>query len=280
MKTPCNPFVCSVLASLACLAAPILLSSASAAQSDDLLVVEAPGERGARNQLLARLANIRVTVHWNDASAKEVAQFLQSASGKSMNVVVSSRTVKPEAMPRVTMTLKNITVKNLMALVQDQTDLRFTYQSGVVFLKPKDEVKARTFLRMYDVRAAVMPVKNFKPRYKLGLRVNEEEAGVGVDDEEAKPLLFDADRLVELVRGNAAKDSWDRPGVSIDSLNGILLVRQSVRGHREVRDLLVQLGAIPPTLRVVARRVPTKLGSSVKPKAPRKPAKDDKRVVR
>lgn len=245
-KTLLSPILLSMTA--------LLLSTPSMAQLDDLLVVEKRQDLSARNRLVQHLRGIKVTVNFKDASAKEVVDFLQVVSGKGTNFILSSRTMKDGDYPTVTMQLNSISIANLMAAYEEQTSLRFSYRAGMVFLKPKDEVKEFTYLRIYDVRAAVMPVKNFKPRYKFGLRGSGEETVIDEDDGEAEPLMYSAERLIDLIRDNAVKDSWDKDSTSIETMRGILLVKQSVRGHRKVQEILVKLGAIPAVRRVVVKR--------------------------
>ncbi len=235
-------------------AAVSLLATPTSAQNDDLLVVEKRKDLAARTRMVNQLRKICVTVNFEDATAREVASYIQFASGKSVNVIVSSKTMKPDDMPKTTLALKSISLANLMSVIEQQTGLRFTFNSGMIFLKPKDEVKALAYLRMYDVRAAVFAATEFIPP-KLGLRPPDSEGDFAATEGEPKPINgYDIDRLVELIRNNAVSETWDTEGVSLDALNGILLVRQTVKGHRAVREILVKMGAVPAKRRIVLRR--------------------------
>jgi len=273
--TPSIPFLLSAFA-------VGLLMAPTTAQNDELLVVEKRQDLAARTRMLAHLRKIYVTVNFQDMTAREIARYIQDASGKSINVIVSGKTVKPDDMPKVTLALKKISLANLMSAIEGQTGLRFTFSNGMIFLKPKDEVKAFAYLQMYDVRAAVFAATVFIPP-KLGLRPPDEEGGfVGGVEDDPKPINgYDIDRLIDLIKTHAVSDTWDTEGIAIDGLGGVLLVRQTVRGHRMTRELLEKLGAIPRTRRVVrrtARRAKlapkTKkkktTGKSKAPKAPRK----------
>jgi hypothetical protein len=242
------------------------------AQNDDLLVVEKRKDLAARTKMVNVLRKTRVTVNFEDATATEVARYLQIASGKSINIIVSSKTMKPEDMPKTTLALKSVSLANLMSVIEQQTGLRFTFNSGMIFLKPKAEVKAFAYLRMYDVRAAVFAVAEFIPP-KLGLRPPDGEGGFASSEGEPSPVNgYDADKLVDLVRNNAVSESWDTEGISIDALNGILLVRQTVKGHRQVRQILEKMGAIPAVRRIVRRSRRVARPGPIK-KAVRVPAK-------
>ena len=160
---------------LSILLGSLLLCCPTPAQ-ENLLVIERKTDRAGRNLLLQKLKRVRVTLNFVDASAEEVAQYLSTAAGESIAFIVSSRTVKPSELPKLNLTLKKISLHNAMAVIQAKTDLRFVYRSGVVFIRPKDEVKEFTYLEFYDVRAAVMKAPNF-PAPKLGLPVPGEEGG-------------------------------------------------------------------------------------------------------
>ena len=56
------------------------------------------------------------------------------------------------------------------------------------------------------------------------------------------------------VISNMSQDLGDGRYLSLDALNGILLVRQTVKGHRAVREILVKMGAVPAKRRIVLRR--------------------------
>lgn len=189
---------------------PLLLAAFSAgvlvtptpAQDDELLVVEKRGDLAARTRMVAHLRKIFVTVNFDNASARDVAEYIQVASGKTVNVIVSSKTVKPDELPKLTLALNKIRLTNLMSTIETQTDLRFTFNSGMIFLKPKAEVKAFSYLKMYDVRAAVFMATEFIPP-KLGLRPPDEESSgfVGGVEGEPKPINgYDIDRLIDLIK--------------------------------------------------------------------------------
>ena len=241
-----------------------LLAAGLPAQDRDLLVVEKRKDLAARTRIVSYLRSIRVSVNFEDVTASEFVEYLQSATAKKVNFILSKKA--KAAAPKTSFTLKRITLDNLLGLYETKTGLRFTFNSGMVFLKQADEVKEFAYLRIYDVRAAVFKAPVFIGP-KLGLRPLDSEGGfTGSTEEEPVSINgFDADRLVDLVKSNVVMKTWDQDGISIDSMNGVLLVRQSVRGHKAVRGMLIKLGAIPAP-RVVKRR-------PVRSKATKKTAK-------
>jgi len=237
MKTLCLPALFVGLS--------LLVPATLAAQDTDLLVVERKADRAGRDLLLRKLKKVRVTLSFNEASAEETAQYLSAAAGKGIAFIVSSRTVKSSELPKLTLTLKGLSLANAMAVISTQTEVRYVYRSGVVFIKPKDEVKEFTYLQIYDVRAATMKMPNFRAP-KLGLNLGE-EGGNFEEPEESDTTTsgFDSDKLVDLIRTMVLPESWDSEQASITTMNGVLMVRQTESGQRKVRELLVKLGAVP-----------------------------------
>ena len=237
------------------------LPNPMAAQYDDLLIVEKRKDLAARTRLLGHLRKTIVTVNFTDATAKEVVEYLRVATGGKVNFILVG---KSEDLPKTTLQLKAVRMAALMSLIQEQTDMRFTFNAGLVVLKPKDKVKEFTYLQMYDVRVAVMPVRNFKaPRLGIGLGEVEEAE----EEEEAQPLLFSSERLEELLRNDAGIENWDSEGVSLQIVRGIVLCRQSVRGQEAVRRTLTRLGAIPAPRRLLRSRVKRSVPARKKPSA-------------
>ena len=268
MKTPRMP---TLLVGLA-----LSVSATLAAQDSDLLVIERKADRAGRDLLLRKLKKVRITLSFNEASAEEVAQYLTAAAGKGIAFIVSSRTVKSSELPKLTLTLKRLSLANAMAVISIKTEVRYVYRNGVVFIKPKDEVKEFTYLQIYDVRAATMKMPSF-PAPKLGLNLGE-EGGNYEEPEESDTTTsgFDSDKLVDLIRTMVLPDSWDSEQASITTMNGVLMVRQTESGQRKVRQLLVKLGAVP-AIRYYIRRpryqppLPRRRAPRSKPVTPKKP---------
>jgi hypothetical protein len=223
------------------------------AQDGDLLVIERKTDLRGRDLLLRRIKQVRITLSFHDASAEEIAQYLTVAAGKGITFIVFSRTLKPSELPKLTLTLKGLSLANAMAVISTQTGLRYVYRSGVVFIRPKDEVKEFTYLQLYDVRAATMKMPNFRAP-KLGLSLGEEGGNLEEPEESDTTVSgFDSEKLMDLVRTMVLPESWDSEGTSIAEMNGILMVRQTESGQRRVRELLVKLGAVPPIHYIVRR---------------------------
>lgn len=233
--------------SLACTVALALLSSMVPAQADEVLALRRGEDRQARDRLYQKLHSFRVDVHLEDASVKDLAEFLATASG---NVTNFAAWTKGDIEP-ITLRLKRTRLTTVMDIAQRFGGVRFVFSNGVVLIQLPDEVKEYTSLRTYSVAAATMHIPSF-PGPDLRLSNGEEDLALDDDtDTENTASGFTADKLVDLIRTHVLPESWDENGVSITQFRGVLHVRQTEKGHRKVVELLRALGVIPTPRRVV-----------------------------
>lgn len=239
----------------ACLPFVLGLGAALGAQ-DPILIVEAPRDRVARNLLESRLAKVRVDLKLADEGPKEIAERLNLYARDVTDFLVRPHDGDSDY-ASLKLNLKRTTIRNCMSIVQSMSDVRFVYKAGVVMLTHKDDVKEVTTLVLYDVRAATFKLKDF-PGPKIGQRIGEEEDEVEEEtDSDNTPSGLTLEKLEEVIRAQILPESWGgENGASISAANGVLIVRQSERGHREIRQLLYQLGVGPNPRPLLRRRVP------------------------
>jgi hypothetical protein len=230
----------------AALAGLCALLPAQSAGIDDVLVLQRAQDRVARAKLYGKLRKTRVTAALEKATPKELARYLAAASGGTTNFVA---TTKREIEP-VSIEVRNAPLTSVLDQAQRLSEVRFVFLAGAVLLQHEDEVKEYTWLRLYDVRAATAVIPD-RAGPELGFRSGEQEADFDAGEDSGAPVAgFTADKLVDLIRTHVLPESWDRDGVSLSEVRGVLWVRQTVKGHRAVEELLRQVGALP-TPRVV-----------------------------
>ncbi len=236
------------LAAKSLLAGMLLLTSLPA-QVDDILLVERAGDRAGRNLLVRELRRTRMDLNAADMSVKDFATFLSIGMDNKINFLVSSREMDPADLPTISLNVKNLNLLSMMGVISRQTDLRFVYTSGVVMIKPKDEVREQRSLVVYDIRAAVAPLRDF-PGPTLELRRDGDDYEPIPESDTDKTISgFDIDTIQDLIRVHVAPESWDEDGNSMSSSSGSLIVRQTARNHAALRKFLIKVGAIPaPTI--------------------------------
>lgn len=211
------------------------------AQADEILVLQKGKDRRARDLLFQKLHSIRVDVHFEAATAQQLAEYLTVASGDIVNFAVFTR----EDIEPLTLRLKRTRLTTVMDIAARFGGLRFAYRNGIVVIQHPDEVREFTSLRRYDVRSATTPIPSY-PGPELRLKApGDEDLLVEEDDGEGASISgFTADRLVDLIRTQVLPESWDGDDIEVTQYRGVLFVRQTDRGHRKVEELMVALGVI------------------------------------
>jgi hypothetical protein len=213
---------------------------------DSVLIVERTADRPGRERVVRALASRKIELRGEDLTAHEIARRFAIASGETVNFVVISK-VEHEDLPTTSLDLPALPVLSAMGVVQRMTGLRFVYRSGLVQLKPADEVRELAVLRMYDVTAAVAPLRD-RPGPKLSLATPGDEDPPEPADTDKTLSGFTIERLLEMIQNNVAPDSWETPGVTLSTLGGVLLVRQSEQNHRKIALFLIKLGVLTPSV--------------------------------
>ena len=227
-----------------------LIAAPQSSSPDDYLIVERREDLAGRNLLVRDLGQIRVKILVENLDPRGLCRFLASATGDKVNFIVVNRGMDAEDLAPISLDLPSIALTNLMAVVQQVSDMRFVYKDGLVMLTHKDAVKPMLYMEMYDLRSATMPLRN-SPGPRLVLRVPGEDDLFCSFDEESTTTTsgFTTEFLEDFLREHVTPDDWGENGVSIADTNGVLVIRHSLQGHRQGRDTLRRLGVLPgPTL--------------------------------
>ena len=125
--------------------------------------------------------------------------------------------------------------------------MRFVFRHGVVFLTKPDGIEPLTCLRIYDLRAACMPLKSF-PGPDLRLRTPGDDRPLFPEEAVSETTLsgFTADGIESLLRETVRPESWAAKRVSMSNHRGLFLIRQTPQVHREIETLLVRMGLRSP----------------------------------
>lgn len=209
--------------------------------------VDAPldAARGEQEETPVRkLESMKVSVDFNDVKLEEAVNYLRDFTG--LNFVIDPRAAEKNGDARVSLKLRDVSVRSVLKLMLQPRELSATWKDGAIVVIPREEFQAQVSVRMYDVRAQLMKLQDFPgPRVEL---VSPTQSGVAMVGgsfmilDEPK-VLIPEDVLVQLVRENAGARSWDEnPHASITLANGSLIIAQTVPVHREIERLLGLLG--------------------------------------
>lgn len=210
----------------------------------DLIQVERKQDRRGRAAACVKLAGTRVDFHATAMPIADAATFLTGVMGGAVQFVYLGRDRGTPAEPTLTLHLDRIAVPDLMGVIGEVTDLAFVYRNGVIMLMPAAEVKEETELVVYDLRAATAPLSSFTAPRIGELRPSNHQPDEDVEDVRVAGTIsgFAIEDIERIVRDNVPLANWDADGVHLSSSNGLLIVRQTERGHAQVRAVLRSLG--------------------------------------
>ena len=187
-----------------------------------------------------RLESISVTLSFeDDTQFSAVIDYFHKIT--SINFVIS-KGVHEKLSEGSTLAGINTTLplKNALELVLDMIGgLKYKVEDGLVRVIMPEEAKADTYLDFYNVKDLVNPVRDF-PGIEINLNPSGAEAEEEMEEDGEGNRSFDPDRLVDLVKGNIAKQTWDEDpaAYSAQVRNGIMIVKHSAAVHGQITTLL------------------------------------------
>lgn len=213
-----------------------------------------PGERA----ILDKLKSANITLNFTEAPLSNAIDWFRVNTG--VNFLISSAVTAAGDEPTFTLNVGPMPALDALDLLLSlsTTPLARRIESGVVRVMTKDEVKGGQILEIYDVRDLTMKMNNFP-----GKEYNLTPSGYSAPDAEValpepQPYQFEPEKLVEVIKGNIAKDSWDAdPGNTIVALPaGALVVHQTPEVHAQIRTIINDFRrSVGTTINVEARFV-------------------------
>ena len=201
------------------------------------------GDTG-REDTVRKLETMKVTVDFQDLKLSEAMDYLREVTG--LNFVLLPRAAEKEGDFKIRLKARDLSVKSTLKLMLSGKGLTVAYRDGALVVLPQEDLQDSVVLEMYDVRSQLMSLQDFPgPRMEL---VAPKGGGAssgpltGIELIEPKPPTVPPDMLVELIKDNAGVRSWENRNASIELRNGMLLVSQTPKVHREIKALLAKLG--------------------------------------
>ena len=210
----------------------VALAGSAAAQDD--------GAASSVRRVKDRLASTKITLDFTNARLDEVMSYFQEYSGLNFHLDADAR--KDGEEDKITIKVKDVSLKTALKLVLNPRDLGCVYQDGVLVIKSKAKLGSLTVTRVYDVRDLLFRLRDFAgPRVELTVPGGAGAALAGASftlEEEPKGELTE-EFLLDLIKTNTGERSWDdSSAVSISQVNGLLVISQSKPVHEEIRRLL------------------------------------------
>ncbi|MHC4897416.1 MAG: hypothetical protein ACYTGW_09955 [Planctomycetota bacterium] len=198
--------------------------------------LESPEERA----IMDKLTSTKQRFNFTNATLQDWALYFANLTGVTFALDSSVKELDEDATTLTNFKLPPKSVAQALDIIGAKTGVRWKIAHGIVQLVTEEKSGGRMFLRHYEVRDIVEGVPD-KPGIDLKLGVPGEEEALAEEEEEAKPTVVDAGKLVDLIRANIAPESWDAGSANITEQRGVLLVRQTREVHAKVKQLLTEL---------------------------------------
>ncbi|MFG0315633.1 MAG: hypothetical protein ACF8XB_00065 [Planctomycetota bacterium JB042] len=211
-----------------------------------LTEVEPPEARELRN----KIENTRIpSIQFPDMTVPEATNGISILSG--IPIVVDPEVAADLDSSGVLLnvsTLTNISVESLLKIVTAQAgeDLTYTIKHGVVLVTRKEKALGEAIPRIHTVQDLTFALTDFKgPKIGSiplpGAEFDEDEGGPFGSDTVGENVV-QPEEIVNLIRENIARDTWDTGNFSIDTANNNqILVIHTPKVQLEVAQFLDDL---------------------------------------
>lgn len=185
-------------------------------------------------------------IDWTDKTLDEAIRFIRNTTGVNINIM--SRVVdevKPPEDRILNLSLLPMSAMSALRHAVNYLELALVVEDGMVKVTTREAARAKKVLDFYPVKDLTADLNNF-PGIELNLNPSGYGAGRGgFDDDFDAPepsRAIESDRLMELIRLNVDPTSWDEdPENRLEYNNGTLIIKQTPKNHRLVRQLLADL---------------------------------------
>ena len=192
----------------------------------------------ARRKIVAQ----KITVHFEGTSLGDAIAFMRDATGLNFHLSATVAEHAPDATVRLK--LREVSVKTCLTLMLQPHDLSAIWREGAIVIKPRGEVLGTTSTQIYDVRSLLLKIQDFPgPKVELVDTSDVGEplpAAYFISEEPSNTIHVDL--VTDLIMSNTGGTSWDEnPDVSLELVNGLMIVTHSPKVHREIATLLRRL---------------------------------------
>jgi len=193
----------------------------------------AAAQDGVRDEVEAKLRQLKVTLDFKDAPLESVVDHLREVS--KLNLFLDAK-VRDRGLV-VSLQVTGVSLRGALGLILKPNGCDTLFRNGVLRVMNREDVVDRTIrLQVYDCRDLVHPVPDLP--------------GVDIDLGAAGKLVFNPPDAMEvneapieeLVRAHTGGRSWEENQKCVCRLtNGLLIIKNTPEFHSQVRGLLDML---------------------------------------
>ena len=187
--------------------------------------------------IIDKLHSIRITIDMQNAPLTAIVDYIREISGLNIHI---SGIDNPDA-EMISFKVQDIVLDGALRLMLQPRNKAYMVRDGVVLITTADALKKRVKLDLYDVQDLTYGMADF-PGVDISLA--NDSIGTAVAAGEEAKQQFTGEDLANLIKNTIHKDQWEEAdGKSIQFQNGLLIVRNSVEMHKQIRKFLSDLRA-------------------------------------
>lgn len=198
-------------------------------------------------QIKSTLATRKVSIDFRQTSFEDALDFLRQVTGLNYYVAPAAAEALASEDVKISLKLRDITLQNALLLILGQAkDLVYRVRNDAVVINTKDAEKEDLYLRFYEVSDIVNDLPDNRAP-KLALQDTSKTGGgqggtsgavLNIDEGGEKQAGggIKADKLKELIEQKIGTDEG-----SVEFMSGLLMVRKSLKAHKDIERLLEQL---------------------------------------
>ncbi|HZE97992.1 MAG TPA: hypothetical protein VE981_13265, partial [Planctomycetota bacterium] len=187
--------------------------------------------------IVDKLHSIRITIDMQNAPLTAIVDYIREISG--LNIHITGIDNPDQEM--ISFKVQDIVLDGALRLMLQPRNKAYMVRDGVVLITTADALKKRVKLDLYDVQDLTYGMADFPG---VDISLSQDSIGTAVAAGEEAKQQFTGEDLANLIKNTIHKDQWEEAdGKSIQFQNGLLIVRNSIEMHKQIRKFLSDLRA-------------------------------------
>ncbi len=187
--------------------------------------------------IVDKLHSIRITIDMQNAPLTAIVDYIREISGLNIHI---SGIDNPEG-EMISFKVQDIVLDGALRLMLQPRNKAYMVRDGVVLITTADALKKRVKLDLYDVQDLTYGMADFPG---VDISLSQDSIGTAIAAGEEAIQQFTGEDLANLIKNTIHKDQWEEAdGKSIQFQNGLLIVRNSIEMHKQIRKFLSDLRA-------------------------------------
>ncbi|MBI3097915.1 MAG: hypothetical protein HYY93_06655 [Planctomycetes bacterium] len=187
-------------------------------------------------EIVNRMKSQNISLNFSETPLPEVISWLREFT--NLNIVLKG--VDDPAGIKVTFRVDNLPFDQAFDLILRMWELGYKVDQGVIVVTTRANLETETVFQMYRVQDLTAVINDF-PAPEISLASPSDDTGGTSVGGAAPPPPVGTDELIELIKGNIAKGTWETAPNSIEINNGLLIVRHTPATQRQIQTLLSDL---------------------------------------